>query len=46
MADRTDLYTLAEEVPELDRPVLLYHLDGFMDAGGAGRLATEHLLAR
>ncbi len=45
MTDRTDLYTLAEEIPELDRPVLLYHLDGFMDAGGAGRLATGHLLA-
>ena len=45
MADRTELYTLAEETPELDRPVLLYHLDGFMDAGGAGRLATGHLLA-
>jgi predicted ATP-grasp superfamily ATP-dependent carboligase len=38
------LYTLAEEIPELERPVLLYHLDGFMDAGGAGRLATEHLV--
>lgn len=41
----TEPYTLAEEIPELDRPVLLYHLEGFMDAGGAGRLATEHLLA-
>jgi predicted ATP-grasp superfamily ATP-dependent carboligase len=38
------LYTLAEEIPELERPVLLYHLDGFMDAGGAGRLAIEHLV--
>ncbi|MCW2947184.1 MAG: proteasome protein [Actinoallomurus sp.] len=45
MADRTELYTLAEDVPGLDRPVLLYYLDGFMDAGGAGRLVTEHLLA-
>jgi len=45
VGDRTELYELAEDVPELDRPVLLYHLDGFMDAGGAGRLATEHLLA-
>ncbi|MDN3352920.1 PAC2 family protein [Actinomadura sp. DC4] len=43
MADHTQLYTLAEEIPELERPVLLYYLDGFMDAGGAGRLATEHL---
>jgi len=45
VADHTQLYTLAEEIPELERPVLLYHLDGFMDAGGAGRLATEHLQA-
>lgn len=44
MADGTELYTLAEEIPELERPVLLYYLDGFMDAGGAGRLATEHLM--
>jgi len=44
VADHTQLYTLAEEIPELERPVLLYHLDGFMDAGGAGRLATEHLV--
>lgn len=41
--DRTELYTLAEEIPELDRPVLVYHLDGFMDAGQAGRLVTRHL---
>jgi predicted ATP-grasp superfamily ATP-dependent carboligase len=45
VADRRELYTLAEDIPELERPVLLYHLDGFMDAGGAGRLATGHLLA-
>lgn len=44
MADGPKLYTLAEEIPELERPVLLYYLDGFMDAGAAGRLATEHLL--
>jgi predicted ATP-grasp superfamily ATP-dependent carboligase len=44
VADGTELYTLAEEIPELERPVLLYYLDGFMDAGGAGRLATEHLM--
>lgn len=45
MADGTELYTLAEEIPELERPVLLYHLDGFMDAGRAGRLASDHLVA-
>lgn len=44
MVDRTELYTLAEEIPALDRPVLVYHLDGFMDAGRAGHLVTRHLL--
>jgi predicted ATP-grasp superfamily ATP-dependent carboligase len=45
VADPTELYTLAKDIPDLGRPVLLYHLDGFMDAGAAGRLATGHLLA-
>jgi predicted ATP-grasp superfamily ATP-dependent carboligase len=43
--DPTDLYRLSEDVPELTDPVLLYHFDGFVDAGGAGRLALGHLLA-
>jgi predicted ATP-grasp superfamily ATP-dependent carboligase len=43
--DPTDLYQLADELPELADPVLLYHFDGFVDAGGAGRLALGHLLA-
>lgn len=45
MFDPTDLYELADNVPELTDPVLLYHFDGFVDAGGAGRLALGHLLA-
>ncbi|MEU7000640.1 PAC2 family protein [Nonomuraea sp. NPDC046570] len=45
MFDPTDLYRLAEDSPELTDPVLLYHFDGFVDAGGAGRLAVGHLLA-
>ncbi|MEV1244336.1 PAC2 family protein [Nonomuraea sp. NPDC049750] len=45
MFDPTDLYKLAEDAPELADPVLLYHFDGFVDAGGAGRLALGHLLA-
>lgn len=45
MADHTQLYTLAEEIPDLERPVLLHHLDGFMDAGNAGHLAIDHLLS-
>jgi predicted ATP-grasp superfamily ATP-dependent carboligase len=43
--DPTDLYELADDVPELADPVLLYHFDGFVDAGSAGRLALGHLLA-
>ncbi|MEU7892349.1 PAC2 family protein [Nonomuraea sp. NPDC049152] len=45
MFDPTDLYRLAEETPELTDPVLVYHFDGFVDAGAAGRLAVGHLLA-
>ncbi|MCG5213880.1 PAC2 family protein [Streptosporangium sp. KLBMP 9127] len=45
MFDPTDLYRLGEELPELTDPVLLYHFDGFVDAGGAGRLAIAHLLS-
>ncbi|MFB4287834.1 proteasome assembly chaperone family protein [Nonomuraea sp. ATR24] len=45
MFDPTDLYKLADDVPELTDPVLLYHFDGFVDAGAAGRLALGHLLA-
>ncbi|WP_433431305.1 proteasome assembly chaperone family protein [Nonomuraea sp. CA-141351] len=45
MIDPTDLYKLADDAPELPDPVLLYHFDGFVDAGGAGRLALGHVLA-
>ncbi|MBF8187428.1 PAC2 family protein [Nonomuraea sp. K274] len=45
MFDPKDLYRLADDAPELPDPVLLYHFDGFVDAGGAGRLALGHLLA-
>ncbi|GAA0912150.1 proteasome assembly chaperone family protein [Nonomuraea longicatena] len=45
MFDPTDLYELAADLPELTDPVLLYHFDGFVDAGNAGRLALGHLLA-
>ena len=44
MFDPTDLYKLADDVPELADPVLLYHFDGFVDAGATGRLALGHLL--
>jgi len=42
------LYTLASEQPkesELDAPVLVHALSGFVDAGSAGRLAADYLLA-
>jgi hypothetical protein len=39
---------IVDDVPELDGladgPVLLYCLDGFLDAGNAGALAVRHLL--
>jgi len=44
--DPTDLYRLDEDIPELTDPVLLYHFDGFVDAGATGRLAMAHLLAK
>ena len=38
-------YHLDPDLPDLRRPVLLYSLDGFIDAGSAGRLLREHILA-
>jgi predicted ATP-grasp superfamily ATP-dependent carboligase len=43
--DPKGLYDLAGDLPELGRPVLVHALTGFIDAGAAGRLAREHLLA-
>lgn len=37
-------YRLEPDRPELGAPVLVHGLTGFMDAGGAGRIAIEHLL--
>ena len=37
-------YHLEPERPELGAPVLIHAMTGFMDAGGAARLAVEHLL--
>ncbi len=44
MLDPDNLYEVDSEVPDLTGAVLLHHFDGFMDAGAAGRLLTEHLL--
>lgn len=38
-------YELSQDLPDLGRPVMLYSLDGFVDAGSAGRLVREHVLA-
>jgi proteasome assembly chaperone (PAC2) family protein len=45
--DPRDLYELDPRQPEqgeLDAPVLVHCLSGFIDAGHAGRLAADHLL--
>ncbi len=40
-----ELYQLdTDEAPDTDGAALLVYLEGFMDAGAAGRLVTEHLL--
>jgi predicted ATP-grasp superfamily ATP-dependent carboligase len=42
--DPDALYEVADDVPAMDRPALVVAMSGFVDAGGAARLATEHLL--
>jgi proteasome assembly chaperone (PAC2) family protein len=43
--DPRTLYTLSDDSDvELDRPVLVHALTGFVDAGSATRLVTDHLL--
>ncbi|MBO0820643.1 MAG: PAC2 family protein [Nocardiopsaceae bacterium] len=39
-----ELYELDPAAPDVEGAAMLVHLDGFMDAGAAGRLVTEHLL--
>jgi hypothetical protein len=43
--DPRDLFELAPDAGDLGRPVLVQGLDGFVDAGGARRLAVGHLRA-
>jgi predicted ATP-grasp superfamily ATP-dependent carboligase len=38
-----ELYELDLATPDVEGAPLLIHLEGFMDAGSAGRLLTEHL---
>jgi predicted ATP-grasp superfamily ATP-dependent carboligase len=42
--DPDALYELEPGLPQLDRPVLLHALTGFIDAGSAGQLLRDHLL--
>ena len=40
-----ELYELGPATPDMADAPFLHYLDGFIDAGGAGRLLTEHLLS-
>jgi proteasome assembly chaperone (PAC2) family protein len=42
--DPAGLYEVVPDAPQLDEPVLLVALDGFVDAGNAARLAVEALV--
>jgi predicted ATP-grasp superfamily ATP-dependent carboligase len=44
--DPKDLYEVDADLPDLTGVTLLHQLDGFVDAGSAGRLVAEHLLSR
>ncbi|PXY23767.1 proteasome protein [Prauserella sp. PE36] len=44
VSDPGELYEVDSDVPVLDSAVLLYHFDGFIDAGAAGRAVADHLL--
>ncbi|WP_041842995.1 proteasome assembly chaperone family protein [Actinoplanes friuliensis] len=44
MLDPHGLYELADDLPDLDSPVLVQALTGFVDAGSAIQLSREHLL--
>jgi predicted ATP-grasp superfamily ATP-dependent carboligase len=43
--DPHELYELTGDLPDLERPALVQAMSGFVDAGGAARLAREHLLS-
>ena len=45
MLDPSDLFVLEADPGDLGSPVLVQALDGFIDAGGARRLAREHLVS-
>jgi proteasome assembly chaperone (PAC2) family protein len=39
-----ELYELERQLPELQRPVLVHTLSGFVDAGAAAEIVRDHLL--
>jgi hypothetical protein len=45
MLDPKGVYEFVGDVSELDGPVLIYSLDGFIDAGSAGKDLVDHLLS-
>src|ERR1700710_1962148 len=45
MLDPAGLFEFVDPLRELDRPVLVQAMDGFVDAGNAARLARAHLLS-
>ena len=45
MLDPAELYRLEPDAPEVPEPVLVVVLEGFVDAGGAARLAADSLRA-
>jgi predicted ATP-grasp superfamily ATP-dependent carboligase len=45
VVDATGMYELLDDASAADEPVLLHNLTGFLDAGSAGRLAVEQILA-
>ena len=46
MLDPRRLIEFADDLPELDSPVLIQALDGFVDAGSVRKLVREQLLGR
>ncbi|WP_203928821.1 proteasome assembly chaperone family protein [Virgisporangium ochraceum] len=45
MLDPNELFEMTGDLPQLERPVLLQALDGFVDAGSAVQLAREHVMS-
>ena len=43
--DPNELFEMTGDLPQLERPVLLQALDGFVDAGSAVQLAREHIMS-